>query len=116
MHKALKLEVSEDLKSAKLVEFKLEEGLQPLYDAIGCTTFALAPNSYDFFDCYCDDNGLLIEGNKSYFKIGQEGQPIFGKAVFVGSNDEGESVSLTDAQIMDIHMHVIFHPEPFVVV
>lgn len=116
MHKALKLEISEDKKSAKLVTFELQEGLQPLYDAIGCECFTLAPAPFDFFDCYVDDNSLLVEGNLSYFKIGKEGQPLFGGAVFIGKNDEGYPTSLTDAQIVDIHMHVIFHPEPFVVI
>ena len=48
-------------------------------------------------DMILDDEGLLKDSNsQTYFKFGIGSQPFAGKALIVGTNDEGETVSLPE--------------------
>ena len=61
-----------------------------IYALIDCEIFStLYVDRMDTL--YIDDEGLYVEDQR-YFKIGLRGQPLAGKALVLGTDDNGESV------------------------
>ena len=83
---------TETVSQVTLVDTKLQT-LRTLIDCEIITMTGLA----DGVDMILDDEGLLKDSSsQAYFKFGIGSQPFAGKALIVGTNDEGETVSLPE--------------------
>lgn len=86
----------------ELTEVEVGDGLQPYYDHLSTPEhkvdcFAIGYQWFNGDTLYVDDNGLLFPDLK-VFKV--EGQPLAGRGLILGSDEEGNSV---DAK-MPIHL------------
>ena len=71
--------------------------LQTLRTLIDCDIITIAGLA-NGVDMILDDEGLLKDSNsQAYFKIGIGSQPFAGKALVVGTDDEGNTVSLPES-------------------
>jgi len=69
---------------------------QTLRNIIDCEIITMTGLA-DGVDMILDDEGLLKDSNsQAYFKFGIGSQPFAGKALIVGTNEEGETVSLPE--------------------
>ena len=67
------------------------DGLKDIYDSISAECFCCV--ALDRGDAlYCDDEGLYRE-NQEFFAIGRYPQPIAGRALILGCDPEGNSVT-----------------------
>lgn len=73
-----------------ITETTVEKGLQPIYDAIKADCFDVVGLPREDA-LYVDDEGLFKRG-QDFFAIGGYRSPIAGRALILGTNDEGESV------------------------
>jgi len=70
--------------------------LQTLKNLIECEIITMTGLA-DGVDMILDDEGLLKDSeSQAYFKFGIGSQPFAGKALIVGTNDEGETVSVPE--------------------
>ena len=83
---------TETVSNVTLVDTKLET----YYNLLGCSLITMAGLA-DGVDMILDDEGLLKDSSsQAYFKIGLGSQPFAGKALVVGTDDEGNTVSLPE--------------------
>jgi len=83
---------TETVSQVTLVDTKL----QTYYNLLGCSLITMAGLA-DGVDMILDDEGLLKDSNsQAYFKIGIGSQPFAGKALVVGTDEEGNTVSLPE--------------------
>jgi hypothetical protein len=83
---------TETVSQVTLVDTKL----QTLKNLIECEIITMTGLA-DGVDMILDDEGLLKDSNsQAYFKFGIASQPFAGKALIVGTNEEGETVSLPE--------------------
>ena len=83
---------TETVSQVTLADTKFQT-LRTLIDCEIITMTGLA----DGIDMILDDEGLLKDSNsQAYFKFGISSQPFAGKALIVGTNEEGETVSLPE--------------------
>ena len=69
---------------------------QTLRNIIDCEIITMTGLA-DGIDMILDDEGLLKDSNsQAYFKFGIGSQPFAGKALIVGTDEEGETVSLPE--------------------
>lgn len=84
---------TETVSNVTLVDGKL----QTLRNLIECEIITMAGLA-DGVDMILDDEGLLKDSNsQAYFKFGINSQPFAGKALVVGTDDEGNTVSLPES-------------------
>ena len=82
---------TETVSNVTLVDTKL----QTIYSLIGCDLITIT--SAFGVDMILDDEGLLKDStSQRYFKIGINSQPYAGKALLVGSDEEGNFASLPE--------------------
>ena len=82
---------TETVSNVTLVDTKL----QTIYSLIGCDLITIT--SAFGADMILDDEGLLKDSDsQAYFKIGIGSQPYAGKALLVGSDEEGNFASLPE--------------------
>jgi hypothetical protein len=83
-------------------------GIQPIYDTIGCSTFECVDVD-NKNTIYCDEEGLLnLDSNSKFFKIDNYPQPISGNGLILGFDDEtGESTD-TSLSVMDLVTRIRF--------
>lgn len=83
---------TETVSRVTLVDTKLQT-FRTLLDCDIITMAGLA----DGVDMILDDEGLLKDSkSQAYFKMGINSQPFAGKALVVGTDDEGNTVSLPE--------------------
>ena len=83
---------TETVSQVTLVDTKL----QTLRTLIDCDIITMAGLA-DGVDMILDDEGLLKDSSsQAYFKMGIGPQPFAGKALIVGTDDEGNTVSLPE--------------------
>ena len=83
---------TETVSQVTLVDTKL----QTLKHLIECEIITMAGLA-DGVDMILDDEGLLKDSEfQAYFKFGIGSQPFAGKALIVGTDDEGETVSVPE--------------------
>ena len=71
--------------------------LQTLRTLIDCDIITIAGLA-DGVDMILDDEGLLKDSkSQAYFKIGIGSQPFAGKALIVGTDEEGNTVSVPES-------------------
>lgn len=89
----------------EITEIDLEKGLQPLYKALECDTFAaVVPRGFPAGDClYIDDEGLLKEPIGAFTVKGFP-QVLSGHGLVVGTDEDGDSadVKLTLDELKEI--------------
>lgn len=74
-------------------EVEYSGNYKDLYDLLGChlfTTVYLDDMNLDTL--YVDDEGLYVE-NQMFFKIAGFPQPLAGRGILLGTDDEGDSIS-----------------------
>jgi hypothetical protein len=96
---------TETILNVTLVDTKLKT----IYSLLGCNIITIT-NLQDGIDMILDDEGLLKDKeSQAYFKFGLHSQPFAGKALVIGTNDEGDFASLPKKVSIDkINNQVIF--------
>lgn len=83
-----------DPRAFTLTEVQLEatkDRLQQIYDLLQCHTFdCVGLDNGDTL--YVDDNGIAT-GSPFHFIVADYPQPLVGRGLILGTNDEGESIS-----------------------
>lgn len=89
----LKVMVKEPMQKPVIKEIGKEH--TDIYPEIHCDCFDIVAigNGVIF---YCDDEGRL---KPNVLNLVFHGMPIMGTVLFAGTNDEGETLSLTDSQV-----------------
>jgi hypothetical protein len=85
-----------DVEKKDIYEVELEEGLDPIYLELQCDTFACPVTIFNRDTLFVDDDALLkkLETLKGGFFWTQfPVQGIFGSALIIGDDHEGNSVS-----------------------
>lgn len=83
---------TETVSQVTLVDTKL----QTYYHLLGCDLITIAGLA-DGVDMILDDEGLLKDSkSQAYFKIGIGSQPFAGKGLIVGTDEEGNTVSVPE--------------------
>lgn len=75
-----------------VTEVEYSGDYRQIYDHIDCGTFDAARFDDNGDTAFVDDEGLSVEGQK-YFMIAGYPQPLAGKALILGTDDEGGSIS-----------------------
>jgi hypothetical protein len=120
-----------DVEKKQVYEIDLMEGLQPIYDAIGCTTFECPVRLGNMDTIYVDEEALLkpVTSVKGGFFFGKKSHHAFiGNGLITGTDEEEETISalssleyishhiewMTDRQILACFQHgnAGFIPEP----
>lgn len=107
MKKAIKI----DVEKQTLEYITIEDGLNPIYDAIGneCSTFC-CPVSFDNEDSIYADDDILLHKHKIKGGFIMEGwqYPICGNAIILGTDLEGDSVDVkSDILLLVKQIHFI---------
>jgi hypothetical protein len=88
----------------KFKEVVFEDKLENMYELLKCNTIDIVTakigNSY--CDIICDDEGLLKNGNVLSAMNETKDYLLAGNLLITGSNEVGETISLTDEQINDV--------------
>lgn len=88
----------------KFKEVVLENKLENIYELLKCNSIDIVTakigNSY--CDIICDDEGLLKNGNILSAMNESKDYLLVGNLLITGSNEGGETISLTDEQINDV--------------
>ena len=103
MHTALLVTPSDDISiKTQLVSLPEDFGLNEMYMHIQCDMVDVAGLTEDI-DIWVDDNGLFKPGNTvlEYKLKGNPEEPLHlaGNALFLSSDDEGNSIGLTMEQL-----------------
>lgn len=96
---------TETVSQVTLVDTKL----QTYYNLLGCDLITMAGLA-NGVDMILDDEGLLKDQKtQAYFKMGIGSQPFAGKALIVGTDEEGNTVSLPESVTTEkVFQRVIF--------
>lgn len=105
----------------KAVSLPHRPSLEQIYELIHCDcidvrTVRMEANKVEYFDIYCDDEALIKEGDKilsiitlnDYDPLDNNRYPLFGSVMICKSNEQGETVSLSDKEIQTV-MEQICH-------
>lgn len=103
MHTALLVTPSDDIPAkTQLVSLPKDFGLEEMYEQIQCDIVDVVEIT-EGIDVWVDDNGLFKPGNTVLeYKIKDNPDitlHLSGNALFLSSNDEGESIGLTMKQL-----------------
>lgn len=99
-----------DAKNKRIESVDISNELSDIYKHLNCTTFTVAypQTSYPLNDViYVDDDGLFKGPEESlgaFFIDLYPAQPLFGHALIIGNDDEGNNIntSFTIEQISDM--------------
>lgn len=82
-----------DVEHEQVYLLNIKEGIEAIYNAIGCTTFTVATVLENEDAIYVDDEGILTLSSESKFFFFEGAyQPFIGNGLIVGTDDEGGSV------------------------
>ena len=99
-----------DVKNRTIVVYTVNSGsLEEYYNILNCTTFDIASRRIgeNVYDIYCDDEGLL-QCNPIVSAVSSDRNPMLVGNLFVTkTNDEGETISLTQEEISEVLDSVI---------
>ena len=107
MKKAIKI----DVEKQTLEYITIEDGLNPIYDAIGneCSTFC-CPVSFENEDTIYADDDILIHKHRIKGGFIMEGWrvPLLGNAIILGTDMERDSVDAkSDIELLKKQIHFI---------
>jgi len=107
MKKAIKI----DVEKQTLEYITIEDGLNPIYDAIGneCSCFC-CPVSFDNEDTIYADDEILLDTDKikGGFIMEDWQVPLCGNAIILGTDMEGDSVDVkSDIELLKKQIHFI---------
>jgi len=107
MKKAIKINVEK--QALELIT--IEDGLQPIYDAIGngCSCFCCPVSFMNEDTIYADDEILLdVDKIKGGFIMEGWSVPLCGNAIILGTDTEGDSVDVkSDFELLKKQIHFI---------
>ena len=109
-HKGMLLDTSAMLM--KTVFFEEDFGLEDMYNHVGCDHLDIV-RLPERIDIWVDDEGLLKSGNiVMQYQLKDIGEPLHlaGNALFLSYDDEGNTIGLTNDQIMWIAENIEFVP------
>ena len=114
MHTALLVTPGDNfLVKTRLVSLPEDFGLDEMYKYIQCDMVDVAGLTEDI-DIWVDDNGLFKPGNivLEYKLKGNSEEPLHlaGNALFLSSDDEGNSIGLTMEQLNWIGKELVIRP------
>lgn len=99
-----------DVKNRTAAVYTVNSGtLEEYYRILNCTTFDIVSRRIgeNVYDIYCDDEGLL-QCNPIVSAVSIDRKPMLVGNLFVTkTNDEGETISLTDEEISEVLEAVI---------
>lgn len=96
-----------DVEAKRITEVFLEEGLQPIYDALKCDYFE-SVRIDDTNDLYVDEEGLFkVDENTKFFQYGTS-QYLVGNGLVTAHNDMGETIDTT-LSVDDVEKMVKFY-------
>ena len=93
-------------KDHTITEVDYDGNYKSIYDLIDCRIFTAAITLENQDTLYLDDEGLL-HGPTDFFKIEKYPDPLAGRCLIIGSNDEGESVD-AKSDIDDLGIIFVF--------
>ena len=76
-----------------VTEVEYSGNYQQIYDLIDCETFDCARINRHGDGIFVDDEGLIRDKEQAFFLHADYPQPLAGKGLVLGCDDEGESVS-----------------------
>lgn len=83
-----------DVENESITEVFLEDGLDPIYEALKCGTFE-SVRIGDNTDIFVDEEGLFkVNENTKFFQYGSS-QPLVGNGLVTSYGDEGETIDTT---------------------
>lgn len=97
-----------DVENRQVSEVEIQDGLQPIYDKVGCELFEIV--EYDYFnDVYVDEEGLLkLTPESKFFTIEGYPTPLVGNGLIMGvDKDSGESVD-TNLSVEEVSKRISF--------
>ena len=96
-----------DVEAKRITEVFIEEGLQPIYDALKCDYFE-SVRIDDTNDLYVDEEGLFkVDENTKFFQYGTS-QYLVGNGLVTAHNDMGETIDTT-LSVDDVEKMVKFY-------
>lgn len=93
-----------DVENSNPYIAEIDGTLNSIYQILKCDTFNIATRRIgeNYYDIYCDDEGLL-KCNPVVSAMFSNHQPMLVGNLFVTkTNDEGETISLTDEEIEEV--------------
>lgn len=85
-----------DPETRTVTEVPVKGNYQAIYPIIDASTFTVAPvivdDEYSTDGIYLDDNGMFSTGKRVWYTTLYP-EPLIGKGLVMGTDDEGESVS-----------------------
>ena len=91
----------------KAVDFTFElNSYMDFYPVLDCEVFDVVERKFgnNYYDIYVDDEGLLNHKEEAIFTLGDTGvvEILVGNCFICKHNDEGDTISLTDAEVDEI--------------
>lgn len=90
-------------------EVEYSGNYQDIYEFIDCDTFTCVDINEDGDTVFVDDEGLINGKPQEFFAIRNYPQPLAGKGLVLGTDEEGESVSPVSS-IEDIRSKIEWIP------
>ena len=103
--KAILIDAKE--QEIKEIEYDTKNGIQDIYDVIGCRCFCVAADLSDGNTVYVDDEGYL-NGTKSFFKFKSMDTQWFAGNGLVMRDDMSENTVDTTVDVEKLEQDVIF--------
>lgn len=97
-----------DVENSNPYIAEIDGSIESYYQILKCDMFGIATRRIgeSYYDIYCDDEGLL-KCKPLVSAISSDHQPMLvGNLFVVKTNDEGETISLTDEEIEEVKRHL----------
>lgn len=97
-------------EETEIIKLHKNETLKEFYKYIQCDCVDIVEIYIDgeYFDIWVDDDGLLKERPipNLYMNINGYEQILFGNLIFTRTNENGETIGLTDSQIKKVMLYI----------
>ena len=97
-----------DVQKSNPYIVEIEHNLNSFYQILNCSAFDIARRKIGktYYDIFCDDEGLLKD-KPIVSAVSSDMQPMLvGNLFITRSNDEGETISLTNEEINEVKRHL----------
>lgn len=90
-----------DPKEGSVKQVEHDGSLQNMYDLLGCRTVDFVQTYPNGDGMYVDDEGLYVEDQHFFIHLNYP-QPIAGKALILGTDDDGGSIA-PDVSVQEVN-------------